>query len=165
MSFAKRQRSKLNKVGGAFLALPHGMLNSVNFKALSPKAVKLLLDISVQYYGTNNGDLQATWTHMNARGWKSRETLDTALRELQHYGFIEKTRQGGLNKCSLFAVTWRVIDDCGDKYDAGVKPTNSASNEWKMSKARWANQRKQNASTEFPTYRPAQRDNSAVIEC
>jgi hypothetical protein len=52
-----------------------------------------------------------------------------ALAELLALGFIEQTRQGGKNQCSLYAVTWLAIDECNGKLY--VKPTNVASNLWK----------------------------------
>lgn len=153
MSWATR-RNKKNKLGGQFVALPHAVLDSPNYKLLSPRRIKLLLDIAVQYNGKNNGDLQAAWRCMETRGWKSRDTLSKALRELLHYGFIEKTRQGGLNKCSLFALTWHGIDFGDGKYDAGVRPNAVASGLWKQTRTKFLLFRKsarvqqeQNAST------------------
>ena len=148
MGWAKRHKRK-NKLVGSFLMLPHAVLRSDNFKALSPKAVKLLLDIAVQYNGKNNGDLQATWRFMKPRGWKSRDTLSSGIRELLHYGFVEKTRQGYMNVCSLYALTWCRIDDCGDKFDEGIKPTLVGSGEFKLSKTKFASQRGKIASTEI----------------
>lgn len=161
MSYVKKFKKKKNKVGGRFLALPHAVINSGNFIALSAKAVKLLMDIGVQYAGGNNGDLQATWSYMKTRGWKSRDTLNAALQELLHYGFIEKTRQGYMNVCSLFALTWRPIDDRTEKYDAGVRQTYVASHQWKEIKDRHKRSKKRNANTNFNDSRPDHRDNEA----
>jgi hypothetical protein len=49
------------------------------------------------------------------------------------HGFIEQTRQGGKNQCSLYAVTWLAIDECNGKLD--VNPTRAASNLWKPENA------------------------------
>lgn len=114
--------------GGGFLKLPHAVMESANYRALSAHAVKLLLDMGLQFRGANNGDLAAAWKLMQARGWRSRDTLGRALAELLHYGLIEKTRQGGLNQCSLFALTWLAIDECRNKLD--VRATAVASGHW-----------------------------------
>ena len=79
-----------------FLRLPRPVYNSPNFIMLSSSAVKLLIDIAIQYNGANNGDLQASLNPMRARGWVSSSTLNRARQELLHYGFVELTRQGGL---------------------------------------------------------------------
>ena len=113
---------------GGYLKLPHAVLASPNYRMLSAHAVKLLCDLGSQFKGGNNGDLCATWSLMHARGWKSRDTLGKALAELLHYGMIEQTRQGGLHRCSLYALTWHVIDECKGKLD--VTPTRVASGKW-----------------------------------
>ena len=96
------------------------------------QARALLVDVAVQYCGTNNGDLSPSWTLMHKRGWKSRETLNRALRELRHYVFLDLTRQGGLHhKASLYALTWQAVDDCNGKLDVGCGPTRVASGRWK----------------------------------
>lgn len=111
---------------GGYLGLPHAVLESANYLALSAHAVKLLLDLGLQFRGANNGDLAAAWKLMQARGWRSRDTLGRALAELLHFGMIEKTRQGGLNQCSLFALTWQGVDECRGKLDVRSTPVASA---------------------------------------
>jgi hypothetical protein len=128
-----RQKSKGRSESGSFCALPHSILGSREYATLSAKAVKCLLDIFSQFRGSNNGDMGANWKEMSKRGWKSRDTLDRALLELIEAGFILKTRQGGRRKCSLYAVTWLAIDECGGKLD--VPPTRVAPNMWRTAKA------------------------------
>jgi hypothetical protein len=131
-----KPRSRVKTVGrkqsGSFLALPHRVLESANYLELSSKAVKLLIDICMQFRGANNGDLSTTWRLMKARGWRSRETLDTARDELLDAGMIEQTRQGGMHKCNLYAFTWQPIDECGGKLH--VNPTKVASGLWAKSR-------------------------------
>jgi hypothetical protein len=118
---ARSNRHKGNKIGEGFLALPNSVLNSPLFIALSPHAVKLLIDVGTQYRGDNNGDLSIAWKLMQPRGWRSETTLHKVKRELLEAGFLYETRKGRRpNTCSLFALTWPVIDDC-DKYDPGAK--------------------------------------------
>jgi hypothetical protein len=85
---------------------------------LTSKAVRLLLELAMQYNGYNNGDLSAAWSIMRGRGWNSRDTLFRAERELLSHCLIIKTRQGGKNRCNLYALTWQAIDECGGKLDA-----------------------------------------------
>ena len=98
-----------------FLRLPRPVYDSPNVIMLSPSALKLLIDIGIQYNGGNNGDLQASLNPLRTRGWDSSSTLNRARQELLHYGFIELTRQGGLGCCSLYAITWESIDGCNGK--------------------------------------------------
>jgi len=125
----KRLRNKGRKETGTFVMLRHDVLNSSAYVRLSAHAIKLLIDIAAQYRGKNNGDLATTWSMMKLRGWRSRDTLGKALRELLDAGFIEQTRQGGMHKPSLYALTWFSIDECGGKLD--VPATTTASRRWK----------------------------------
>ncbi|CAN8140966.1 Bacteriophage lambda Replication protein O N-terminal domain-containing protein [uncultured Thiomicrorhabdus sp.] len=105
-----------------FFALPHNVIASPKYQALSGNAVKLLTQIGEQYNQRNNGDLQATQKVLMDKGWKSPTTLQKAINELLESGFIIKTRQGKRpNTCSLFALTFRPIDEKPSyKYDANV---------------------------------------------
>ena len=128
---ARTRRKNVGRAdSGGFLALPHAVLDSPNFRALSAHGVKLLCDLGRQYRGTNNGDLCATWSLMRVRGWRSRDTLGLALAELLHFGLIERTRQGGMHQCSLYALTWNAVDDCKGKLDCA--PTRVPSGKWRQ---------------------------------
>lgn len=121
-----RRAKATGKAGnGRFLAIPHSVLNSEAYSGLKPRAVKLLVDLASQYNGKNNGDLCAAMTVLKAKGWKSNSGIEMALGELIEAGLIDETRQGGRNRCSLYAVTWHPIDECGGKLD--VKPTKAPS--------------------------------------
>jgi hypothetical protein len=101
----------------SFVALPKYLINSRKYQELKGNSIKLLTQIAEQYNGSNNGDLQASFSVLKHKGWKSSETLDRALKELVESGFLVKTRQGHFpNICSLFGVTWQPIDK-SDKYD------------------------------------------------
>ena len=127
---AKKRKLKKSKGPEArHLALPYLLLQSEKFIALSPKAVKLLCDIGMEFNGFNNGNLSATWSVLRKRGWVSKDTLNNALQELLRFGMIEKTRQGGLHQCSLFALTWRGIDPC--KVNLECKPSKVPSGLWR----------------------------------
>lgn len=157
MKQRSRSKHKGRQESGPFLALPRAVLNSENYRALSAKAVKLLVDLGSQYSGSNNGDLSAAWRLMQPRGWRSRDTLTMALAELLQFGLIEKTRQGGKNCCSLYAVTWHAIDDCKGKLD--VAPTRVASGLWRQPMA----SEKQNASPPSVSARHGRRVNEPKL--
>ena len=52
-----------------------------------------------------------------------------AKRELLESGLITVSRQGGKNQCTLYALTFLAIDDCGGKLDMGE--TCRAPDDWK----------------------------------
>jgi len=101
-------------------------------KTLSFPATRLLVDLAMQFNGGNNGDMSMGWEAMKKKGWRSKETLNRAKRELLDKGLIELTRQGGLGRCNLFAVTWLAIDDCNGKLDVGA--TKAPRNWWRHGK-------------------------------
>ena len=104
---AKGSRFRGSSIGEGFVAMPYSVLNSMAFKSLSAKAVKLLLDLASQYRGDNNGDLAAAWKVMRPRGWKSEDTLNKAKKELLKAELIFEARTGRRpNVCSLYALTW-----------------------------------------------------------
>lgn len=133
---SRKQKSRAKHGGGAYVAVSSFVLRSDSFASLSPHATKLLMDFLSLYNGFNNGDLSITWKDAARRHWKSRDTFNKALKELLDRGWLIKTRQGGLHRCNLFAVSLFSIDDGIDKksgvckYDPGIKPTDSPPGGW-----------------------------------
>lgn len=125
----KRKKLKGRATSGSFLLLHHAMMRSREFGLLSAWGVKLLCELGMQFSGYNNGDLSAAYSVLRKRGWNSTGTLNKAIKELKAGGWIVTTRQGGRNRCSLFAVTWLPIDDCDGKHD--YPPEKVAGNDWK----------------------------------
>ena len=83
--------AQAKREGGGFVPLPFAVLRSQSFTRLSAYAVKLLNDLLAQYKGDNNGDLCAAWTLMQPRGWRSKDTLNKALKELLSGHWLELT--------------------------------------------------------------------------
>jgi hypothetical protein len=144
-----RLKAKGRRESGAFAPIPCSVLNHANFKRLSGNAMRLLMELVSQIRfkegGTiNNGDLTIAWLILKERGWKSKETIQNAILELLHYGFVVLTRQGGRNLASLYAVTWWAIDECKGKLD--VSETRVAPNDWKTEKEPWQRPERKNKS-------------------
>jgi hypothetical protein len=115
--------------GGGFLPFRTDVLRSQALANLSPYAAKLLLDIASQWQLGRNGDASAAFENvLRARGWRSKATLHKALKELRQSGLIVQTRQGSLHECSLYALGWLAIDECGGKLD--MQPTTRPLNHW-----------------------------------
>lgn len=127
-----RRKAKGRAESGSFASIPHAVLECEAYTRLSGWAARLLLDLYCQYRGANNGDLSMEWNRMSARGWRSKDTLYKARDELIENGMILLSRQGGKHQCSLYAVTWRNIDECGGKLD--VPATSVAPGYWRIGK-------------------------------
>ena len=122
-------RQKGRWMGDPFIRIPHHVANHENFRTLTPRATKLLIDLLAQFRGYNNGDLAATLNMMQERGWNSSDQLNKAKKELVDRDIIWVTRQGGRNKACLYAVTFFPIDECKGKLD--VRSTTTAPVNWK----------------------------------
>ena len=114
-------KSKGRSGKGRFLGIPHHVWLHEDFISLSPVALKLLVDILGQYNGNNNGDLVITRSFLKTRGWNSVSQIYKARNELVDKELIVLARQGGRSRCSLYAITWKNIDECKGKID--IKPT------------------------------------------
>ena len=125
----KRVYTKGRRESGQFLQLPMRVTRSEQFTSLKPRAVKLLIDVAIQYNGRNNGDLLCTWEYAKTRGWRSKQTLYAALSDLEQARFLLKSRQGGLHIPNLFAVSFFPVDDVGEKLEL-LKPTKVPPHSW-----------------------------------
>lgn len=125
-----RLKAKGRRPRGRFASIPHAVLEHDCYTTLTHKSVRLLLDLSMQYNGHNNGDLSAAWGIMCRRGWKSRDTLDAAIRELVEHSLIVRSRQGGRNRCNLYALTWEAVDECRGKLD--IQSTRTPLGDWQQ---------------------------------
>ncbi len=124
MSKSKKQARKQamsSRLPGQFLSLPMSVLQSRELANLPAHACKLLLDIMSQFRFGHNGDMAVSFEKVLApRGWRSKDTLYKALKQLTASGLIVMTRQGSLGKCSLYGLGWIDIDECGGKLDVGA---------------------------------------------
>lgn len=133
MTASKRKRYKehaAKREAGGYVPMPHAVLRSPEFAALSPRAVKALCSLLAQYRGNNNGDLCGALSLMHERGWRSKGGLADALTELEHAQFIVRTRQGGKHRATLYAVSFFAIDYCDGKLDL-TAPTRSFMGSWR----------------------------------
>lgn len=100
--------------GTRFVVLPHVVLDSPAYRRASHTARSLLVDVALQLNGANNGRLVVCARYMEPRGWKSKDTIWRAVRELVDLGLLVETRKGRRpNVAAWFAVTWtslQVVD-------------------------------------------------------
>jgi hypothetical protein len=104
---------KIGQSKDSFYQMPRKVHRCADYRGLSGSGVKLLNALNFQFRGKNNSDLTAAYSVMQKQhGFRSKATLHKALKELLDAHLIVMTRQGGLGRCSLFALAWRPIDDC-----------------------------------------------------
>lgn len=97
--------------GKAFVALPLVVLESAGYRLASHPARALLIDIAMQYTGHNNGKLTACAKYLNAKGWKSNDTITRARHDLLACGLLVETRKGARpNKAAWYALSWFDLD-------------------------------------------------------
>lgn len=111
-SRAARNKEQMRKrEPGPYIAMPFEVGRSIEYWGLSAQAMRVLNYLwFAQYNGQNNGDLSAAYSQMRERGFKSRDTVWRALRELEEKGWIVRTRQGGRHRCTLWALTMCALD-------------------------------------------------------
>jgi len=94
---------------GPHIRVYHHLMNSPAWLALSGSGIRLWLDMRLKLTSYNNGNIEAVFSILRHRGWRSKTTLHKALRELEAAGFIVQTRQGGIacmsRICSLYRFT------------------------------------------------------------
>jgi hypothetical protein len=118
-----RHKSKGRLPDKSFYWIPRRVHQSADYRFLNGYSVKLLNALAYQFTGRNNGDMTMAWTVMSEKhGFKSKGTLNWCRKELLAANLIYLTRQGGLGRCSLYALTWMPIDECNGKLDC--KTTN-----------------------------------------
>jgi hypothetical protein len=146
----KNNGRSVHEALGEYFALPLSIVCHDNWTQLSANGCKLVVDMGKQFNGRNNGYLSASWEKMSLYGWKSRETLAIAIAEAQHYGLVERTRQGGYKRPNFYALTWwRIHPDPDGKHGPlDCQPTARPSGLWKEKRDKfqqpdWVRQKRQ----------------------
>lgn len=131
-----QERNKRRSSGERYALLPLEVLTHPSYTTLPHYAQALLVAMAAQYTGKNNGDLSMPWSTAQLFGIRSKEHLVDGLRLLKLHGLIMKTRQGGKRPLgpTLWAITWRPIDDLPRKFDPDIRSSFAAPNTWQ----RWA---------------------------
>jgi len=122
-----------------FIGIPYHVATSKEFANLRAPAVKLLLDLLIQYNGNNNGMLSPCYALMRDRQW-AKSSLYRAYASLVHSGFIVVTRQGIKVRGypTLVAITWNGIDEAIKcKFDINVRSSPAPLSYWKTDKTTW----------------------------
>lgn len=134
----KRYAEVAEKRGnGRFVSIRAEVLLSQAWARTSSSGIRLIMDLAAQYRGNNNGDLCAALSTMEKCGWKSIHTLLKARKELEERRWVIVTRRGtqggnGRGIPTLYALTFWGIDECNQKLDPGIIPSNKPRDSWKI---------------------------------
>ena len=98
-----------------FAAIPRYAIDCEAFMSLRGGSVKLLVVLTGQFKGRNNGDLTITHS-LNKGHFKSSQTMYAARDELEQKGFIATNAYGGMSYGgyklpTLYAITWLPVND------------------------------------------------------
>ncbi len=96
---------------GGHARLYWALLDSPAYIALGWSARALYVDLRRTLGATNNGNISATLSTLNHRGWRSSATLNKALKELVAVGLIAQTRKGGIAYMSKICSLYRFTDE------------------------------------------------------
>lgn len=121
-----RAKGRQGEKNDSFVQMLHILLRDECFMNLSGNAHKTLNYMASQYKGKNNGDLDICEKNARRRGLQmSAASLRRGAKELEEAGVIQKTRQGGRNRNSLYALSWKEINYDPRKHDflPSVKPS------------------------------------------
>ncbi|WP_186764644.1 hypothetical protein [Comamonas flocculans] len=120
----KRTKGDSGRMAGGFVALPWAVLDSPAWQRLGHPARSLLLELARQLGSSNNGRLLSGSAYLSKRGWRSKDVIARALRELVEAGFLHQTVQGHRpNKASWYAVTWQRLSNDKKGFDPGTAET------------------------------------------
>jgi hypothetical protein len=123
-----RSKTKSRSDAGGYAALYRHVARHPDYQNLSGNAVKLLMDLALQYNGRNNGDLTAAFSVVGQRVRLSKTSIRKFTSELLEAGLIVCTREGRFinpgGVCALYALTWKPIDECSGK-QLTVGPTST----------------------------------------
>jgi hypothetical protein len=113
----KQERNK--PMQGGFAGIPRYVIETKAYKSLKFSSQSLLLLMSYQYKGRNNGDISASYS-MYKEYFKSNQTLFNARDELERNGFIAVNAYGGMSYGgfklpTLYALTWLPVNDFFDQ--------------------------------------------------
>lgn len=139
----------------SFVPYLHIMLQDRAFLDLSPVAHKTLNYLASQNKRYNNGDLDICDKNAKKRGLgMSAASLRRGAKELLEAGFIELTRQGARNKCSLFGLSWYDIPYDPIKHDYEYR---GATMRWRRNSSSSPVTQVESSVTQLPVSAPSPR--------
>ena len=113
-----RTKKKFTNNPGGYITIDRYVIRCEAFKLLRSSSIKLLVLMSHDYNGKNNGDISVPFSKYKGF-FRSSQTLFNARDELERLGFIAVNAYGGMSYGgtklpTLYALTWLPVDDFVD---------------------------------------------------
>jgi hypothetical protein len=126
-----RRNGKRNGGGARFGMVPHKVFGHEAVTTLSNAAFRVLVLLTMQFSGHDNGALSLTASQAANNGISSRNTFYRALAELEVRGLIEQTYPASRvpPRPTQYALTWMAIHD--SKYSTATRLPSHAYKDWK----------------------------------
>ncbi len=111
-----RKTKNRHKDSPRFIQLFHYIYDSKAFQTLSPKAVRVYLELKRRYDGSNDNNLSLTYIELTEKFGFSSTTIRKAFIELEEHGLIDVKTHGGLKvgmksrQCNIFGLSERWKD-------------------------------------------------------
>ncbi len=117
---ASKKRKKLNAFGMSSVVrhvrLYHWLLDCPAWRALSPGASRLLIEVWKRHNGQNNGQISYSVREAAVALGCTRNTASKRFHELEDKGFLKTRRRGSFDCKVRHATTWEVTAErCDDK--------------------------------------------------
>jgi hypothetical protein len=116
--------NKMNRKGrnkDRYVGLPHRLLDSPAFLALTPHAATLYLYLERRYNGFNNGEISLSCREGAKKLKSCKDTASKAFKELIATGFIKVTVESAFNMKQRKARRWALTRH---PMKSGISPTN-----------------------------------------
>jgi hypothetical protein len=125
-----RQNGRRKKGGARFGMVPHKVFAHVAVRTLSHAAFRVLVLLTMQFAGRNNGGLGLTATQAAESGIRSDNTFYRALRELEEHGLIERTYHASRvpPRPTMYGLAWIALDDT--EYSQATRLPSHAYRDW-----------------------------------
>ncbi|MCE7999082.1 MAG: helix-turn-helix domain-containing protein [Rhodobiaceae bacterium] len=104
----RRVNTKGRNENEQYARLPYRMAQHPVFRGLSGNALKIWIELRCRYNGSNNGKLFLSLGEAAKLLGMGKSSADRAFKELEHRGFIVKTKQGYWY--GRQATEWRTTD-------------------------------------------------------
>lgn len=121
------------QAGGRFAHLPIVVLESAAVTSLSHATFRVLVLLTAQFSGFNNGALGLTATQAAKAGIASDRTLYKSLRELEDRRLIRMTYHSSRipPRPTMWEITWRPLNDT--PYTRSTSKASHSYREWRPS--------------------------------
>jgi hypothetical protein len=124
----KQNKKGRSTKGGQFIAIPYLMARSDAWRSLTPRSIKVYLELRTRYHGGNNGQLTLSLQEAATLLEMGKSTVQQAFNELVEKGFIVRVKAG--HWYGRKAAEWAVTNERLDGY-----PATNAWQRWRYPKS------------------------------